>query len=80
MAPPANRPPSSQHHPEPVHDEETGTSNETGSQRRSLARKVAALKPDLILAGQCFGIEDQYDKLSNIAPVITYQPAQLTER
>jgi iron complex transport system substrate-binding protein len=41
--------------------------------------KVAALRPDLILASQYFGIDAQYDKLSRIAPVIAYQQTQITD-
>lgn len=41
--------------------------------------QIAALKPDLILAGQYFQIDAQYKQLSQIAPTIAYQKAQLTD-
>lgn len=41
--------------------------------------QVAALKPDLILAGQYFQIDGQYKQLSQIAPTIAYQKTQLTD-
>lgn len=41
--------------------------------------QVAALKPDLILAGQYFQIDAQYKQLSQIAPTIAYQQTQLTD-
>lgn len=41
--------------------------------------QVAALKPDLILAGQYFQIDAQYEQLSQIAPTIAYQETQLTD-
>jgi iron complex transport system substrate-binding protein len=40
--------------------------------------KVAALNPDLILAGQYLGTDAQYDKLARIAPVIARQQKRLT--
>lgn len=41
--------------------------------------QVAALKPDLILAGQYFQIDSQYKQLSQIAPTVAYQQSQLTD-
>lgn len=41
--------------------------------------QVAALKPDLILAGQYFQIDSQYEQLSQIAPTVAYQQTQITD-
>ncbi|MGH3908042.1 MAG: iron-siderophore ABC transporter substrate-binding protein [Pseudonocardiaceae bacterium] len=55
-----------------------GGGGEGGADVVSL-EQVAALKPDLILAGQYFQIDAQYEQLSQIAPTIAYQETQLTD-
>lgn len=51
---------------------------EGGAEEVSL-EQIAALKPDLILAGQYFQIDAQYEQLSQIAPTVAYQKTQLTD-
>lgn len=55
-----------------------GGGGEGGAEEVSL-EQIAALKPDLILAGQYFQIDAQYEQLSQIAPTIAYQKTQLTD-
>lgn len=64
---------------DPAKVEVIGGGGGEGSAGEVSLEQVAALKPDLILAGQYFGVEGLYDKLAQIAPTIAYQESQLTD-